>query len=566
MIFGEIIYGKLREQPTSLFVPFQPLCGGRNTRFCEFDRRTMTYVQGGVFPFGMRLATCIVHIIGTFLVVRVAIMWDRSPKRAMCLLAACLFASHPVHVENLAYIVGFADSLSTVFLALALCTYKHISWSMCMCLLSCLSKESGFVSFPLVFLARFLTGHSLIPSFIATVAAPIVRYLYVGGSPVNFAYADVPYIYEPSAFVRGLSYLHVHSIYARLLVLPWNMSWDYSFDAVPVVNCISDFRLLGALSTYLAVSALGWYATASTGSMIGFAVFTCSFVPASSLFLAVGTVVGERLLYPVSFGLAVLLAQVEAPSRKFLLLLTALLPVYLVLFHGRVGVWSSKFLLYQTDALAWPRSCKTLHQYGAVLVNHPTLRDDQVVLEILNKSLSVFDDNALTDYLISQIFLESGRVADAVAVHEKIANGHGIGFTDFSRFMFLVDAGYALIANGNLSMYPVSIIEEGLEIYPYVPHAHNAAGIACMHSGRMEQAFLHLAKANEYSSHRNPVVWNNLAVWYFGVGSDGAAKECLDQAVRVGGGHHVGIMENLGRVKEGKFENLTLELFYERMT
>ena len=376
----------------------------------------------------------------------------------------------------------------------------------------------------------------------ATIFFPIARYVYVGGSPVNFAYADVPYIYETDWKIRGLSYLHVHSVYARLLLLPWNQSWDYSFDAVPLVQEIGDLRMLGSISAYLAVAALGSRLCTPT-RIVPFAFFVSSFIPSSSLFIAVGTVVGERLLYPVSFGLALMVAT----TRKFPTLLLLLLPLYMWLFVGRISVWSSKLSLYETDATAWPRSCKTLHQYGAVLLNTKP-RDLGVqtkVLSVLNESLTVFNDNALTDYLISQVYLEQGQISLAISVHEKIANGHGIGFTDFSRFMFLVDAGWALIANGNLSMYPIKIIEEGLEIFPYVAHAQNAVAIAYMSQGKMEEALAHLKFANEISHFENPIIWNNLGLWYERMGNSEAANECFEKS---------------------KDEKRELQLFYDRLT
>ena len=224
-------------------------------------------------------------------------------------------------------------------------------------------------------------------------------------------------------------------------------------------------------------------------------------------------------------------------------------------------MWSNKLLLYKTDALAWPRSCKTLHQYGAVLGG------GNVALSVLERSLKIFDDNALTDYLISQIWIEKGELGKALDVQYKIANGHGIGFTDFSRFMFLVDHGYVLIALGKISEYPVNLIEEGLEIYGWVPHARNAAAVGYMHLDRYEEAIRHLKKAVEMARY-NPILWSNLGVAYWLVGERELAAGCLQNTIEMVSQEEVPeyVRENVKILNGETKGTMRIEVFYERMS
>jgi len=481
------------------------------------------------------------------------------------------------------YCVGFADTLSTIFTAFAFLSASNGSSRIIpaiFCVLSSLSKESGFVSFAIVLLVRLLNNPRRFTSFrselLLCILAPLVRYWYVGGSPVNFAYADVPYIYEPESYVRGFSYLHVHSIYGRLLVLPWNMSWDYSFDAVPLVRTFFDLRMLGSVATYLAVAGLGYMSLRKRFlGILAFSLFVLPFIPVSSLFLAVGTVVGERLLYPVSFGLATVLA-LQASScegqKNLLRVCVCLCGAYVWLSWVRVNVWSSKLSLYSTDAKAWPRSCKTLHQYGAVLMNTGPGGLD-AALPVLLESLRIFDDNALTDYLISQIYIEKGDFDSAIGVHNKIAAGHGIGFTDFSRFMFLVDAGYVLVADGRYGYeYPANLIEEGLEIYPYVSHARNAVAVAYMRQAQYGKAIEHLETAvmlEQTPSQRREKIWLNLVVAYALNGDEEKSMDALSHAIEIGkvirGSISPVVVENINWMN-GESKSPSFSLFYTRMT
>lgn len=543
--------------------------------------RILADVVGHVSPLYSRFLSCVGHTVACLVLLRIArhSLFSRVPT-VWRFVVCMLFAAHPVHVENIVYCVGFADSLSTIFLGLAFLGAVSSTNRLavcCLCTLSALSKESGFVSYLLVFSVDFLRfpkfPRRYLPQLLVAVAAPLLRFWYVGGSPVNFAYVDVPYIYERSAFVRGLSYLHAHSVYARLSVFPWNMSWDYSFDAVPLVRSVLDLRMLGSVATYSGVSAIFWSAFKNFDLLhvLTVGMFILPFVPASSLFIAVGTVVGERLLYPVTFGLALLLIVSEF-SKIIKVGFYIILPVYCVLAYQRVSVWSSKFSLYSTDAVAWPRSCKTLHQYGAMLLNS----DKESALAVLERSLEIFDDNALTDYLISQIFIEKKDFIAAIGVHNKIANGHGIGFTDFSRFMFLVDAGYVLIASGDISQYPVNLIEEGLEIYGWVLHARNALGVAYLHLSRLEEAIDHLEFASHIcvvdrrlSSTNCEIVYSNLAVAYAVHGDRATAGNALQEALALaeaGNRSAQEVTQHNYKWFLGETEYPRTEIFYERFT
>ena len=73
----------------------------------------------------------------------------------------------------------------------------------------------------------------------------------------HFSFVDNPLAFLPTAQARLLSALHVHVIYARLLLWPASLSADYSFDCVPAVHALLDRRNLSAAALYI---ALAWAA------------------------------------------------------------------------------------------------------------------------------------------------------------------------------------------------------------------------------------------------------------------------------------------------------------------
>lgn len=69
----------------------------------------------------------LLHCLATGLVVKIA----RHLLQSKCgtIVAGTLFASHPIHTESVASIVGRADMAACIFYLLAFLTYcKHVVW------------------------------------------------------------------------------------------------------------------------------------------------------------------------------------------------------------------------------------------------------------------------------------------------------------------------------------------------------------------------------------------------------------------------------------------------------
>eukprot|EP00397_Hematodinium_sp_SG-2012_P013255 GEMP01013451.1.p1 GENE.GEMP01013451.1~~GEMP01013451.1.p1 ORF type:complete len:620 (+),score=101.19 GEMP01013451.1:183-2042(+) len=283
----------------------------------------------------MRLGNCLVHTINSLLVYSLA---DYH------LLASLAFAWHPVHVENIVYLVGRADSLATTFWLLAFTCIAvrsptqitrnniaqrtpHISlwhrnfsfaWVALCTIAAGLSKEIGF-TLPIIFAFRYLWtdnyGRATCYMVYFTLVA-MIRSWFVGGSDVGFSYIDTPIRYQDSIVDRTLSYLMLHSTYAQLLVAPFHQSWDYSFDSLPIVRTFADLRLLGVVTAYLSIIMLfslgsGVSRSGKRPSVLLWAAswVVVPFLPMSNLVFLVGTTVGERLLYPLSVGWTLIVAR-----------------------------------------------------------------------------------------------------------------------------------------------------------------------------------------------------------------------------------------------------------------
>ncbi|KAF4750706.1 hypothetical protein FOZ63_012475 [Perkinsus olseni] len=154
----------------------------------------------------------------------------------------------------------------------------------------------------------------------------------------------------------------------------------------------------------------------------------------------------------------------------------------------------------------WPGSAKTLHQFATTLHRADRLEEAR---ELYLASLAIFDDNALTDYCVAQIDIETNRFDEAHERFVKILNGNGIGFGGFNRFLIMVDFGFTLTA---LKRYDeaIPVLKEGLSLNEDVPHALNALGISYLHMGEAQRSVEAFQRGIHYDP-ENPWLWSNLA-------------------------------------------------------
>jgi tetratricopeptide (TPR) repeat protein len=169
-----------------------------------------------------------------------------------------------------------------------------------------------------------------------------------------------PFIFT-EGLSRVLSLMYLHSRYLQLLLFPVEMCAEYSFDCIPAVRTITDPRNASSAAAYLGMLALGLgsiyravYLFApsppgggkaekegggrkgkegggrkggsssdfessefrSAGDLVSVAWMLLPFLPASGVFVTVGTLLAERLLYIPSVGFCLLVGRALALLLK----------------------------------------------------------------------------------------------------------------------------------------------------------------------------------------------------------------------------------------------------------
>jgi len=368
------------------------------------------------------------------------------------------------------------------------------------------------------------------------------------------------------------------------MVFPWALSWDYSYDALPLLReTWWDARFLAVLTAYLGVAAVASWGAAkrSRGVLFGLGNVIIPFIPASNLFFLVGVTVGERLLYPCNVGAAMVVAAVGGracrdPARAkgreprcrgrrwaFALGLTWLC-AFAVLCGLRVYQWSDRETLFGPDAASYPRSMKNRHQFATVL--HRLGRFDEALVHFY-AALDLYKDNALTEYCIAQILIETGRASQALKHFESIFSGHALGFGAFNLYALYVDYGFTLMMLGRFDE-AVGQLGHGLSLNEDVPHGLNALGYSLMQLKRPQEARSAFQRGLHYDE-ENPYLLNNLGVALLLTGELQSGVDLVARALEAEPSvpafvHNARVVRALAGTGQWPAEQLTLELFFNR--
>uniref|UniRef100_A0A3Q1IZB9 dolichyl-phosphate-mannose--protein mannosyltransferase n=1 Tax=Anabas testudineus TaxID=64144 RepID=A0A3Q1IZB9_ANATE len=240
----------------------------------------LNYTLHGLRPWGYHLLNVVLHGLVTALFT--AFSRPLLGGGLWSLLAGLLFASHPVHTEAVAGVVGRADVGAALFFLLSLqCYARHCGllarcWGWMLGSLWCaaasmLWKEQGVTVlavsavYDLFVFQRLRFRQFLSPLFqkkninvllslgvLASWGMILLsaRLYWMGNKPPNFSNSDNPAADSPHFLTRMLTFLHLPAANAWLLLCPDKLSFDWSMDAVPLVRSLADWRNLLTIAFY----------------------------------------------------------------------------------------------------------------------------------------------------------------------------------------------------------------------------------------------------------------------------------------------------------------------------
>ncbi|HTA26504.1 MAG TPA: tetratricopeptide repeat protein, partial [Bacteroidia bacterium] len=307
----------------------------------------------------------------------------------IALLAAVLFAIHPLHTEVVANIKSFDEILSLFFIILTFIfslkyitgnAKKYLYFAMGSFFLSLLSKEYAIT---LIFLLPMLfylypmenkksTISYSLPYFATAFVYIVLRFASVG---IPHSNAGVHYInnqlrmdpyYLATPIQKFATEWYALGKYIFQLFVPYPLACDYSYNQIPYHN-FSDITVWLSLFAIIGIAYWGFKLLMKKDVMaLPVFFFLFMLIPISNFFINVGASYGERFDYHASLGFVVVISwlafrltrKVPFATRKAAIMGVAV--VLMLVCAGetisRNADWKNDYTLFMHDVKVVPNS------------------------------------------------------------------------------------------------------------------------------------------------------------------------------------------------------------------
>lgn len=310
-------------------------------------------------------------------------LFERAPDVAF--LTAILFAIHPIHTEVVANLKSRDEILSLLFLVLA-CGLavryyeRRQPWTLLAGLacfsLALLSKEYAvlLVMFVpvLVFLRRgrgpWRSFASVVPFLPVLAAYAVLRVAFVGAQRIeNPDVLNNPFLHaSPSQALATKIVILLR--YLKLLVFPFPLSCDYSYQQIPYAS-LTDPLVWVSVLVHAGLAGAGiWLLRRRHPVAFAILAYVAPLAIVSNLLVEIGATMGERLVYHASLGFVMAGAWSLRAGVARLIVSPSLARAVLVLLAGglvaasaavtipRNAVWRDDFTLFSHDVEVVPKS------------------------------------------------------------------------------------------------------------------------------------------------------------------------------------------------------------------
>lgn len=376
-------------------------------------------------------------------------------------LMSLLFLVHPIHTEVVSSVKSMDELLAGGFGFLAWMYFlknndKEGNSTLSLMIgsvfyfLALLSKESAIAFLVIIPLSMIMIRNTeiksamllFIPLGVVTLIFLLIRQSVMGTATNANGLAILENVLNASASIwqttATKSVILFH--YIRLLFVPWPLTWDYSYNQIPLVNWTSAsawFGLLiyGALFVY---AVLFFRKQPVISFLILFFFITSS--PTNNLFFINGATIGERFLFVPSFAMTTGIVMLAGNLLKIQLkdfsgdkkpvfagLLVLVLIVFTVLSYNRSSEWKSNMVLFEKGVERSPNSSRAQYSLATEYLNLSGTTTDageknnylQKSLLHFNKSIEILPENKLSHYNSGLCHVQLGDTASAIIRYKK---------------------------------------------------------------------------------------------------------------------------------------------------
>jgi len=320
--------------------------------------------------------------------------------------------------------------------------------------------------------------------------------------------------------------------YIYLLLIPYPLSYDYSYNQIPIVS-FGNIEAIGSILLYLGLSAYAIWSVKNRFSptrmegvnqpVYGFAIlfYLIMMFLTSNLVIKIGSSFGERFLYAPSLGFCMVMPFFIAKifrlnpedmkwqkKNSYFSVLGVILLIYTCILIPRNRAWANNFTLFSADANTAPNSARAhdalAREYRTQAENavDPALKQQDYALSLneFRKAISIYKD-ADVYYNMGVSFYEAGMEDSALSVYQKaIAENpnYTLAFNNLGVIMF------------NKKQYDQAInyFEKAYMADTNNPQALMNIGAAYQNEGNNERAMLYYNKVLKKDPNNSGVLSN----------------------------------------------------------
>ena len=403
------------------------------------------------------------HFINVLLYVFTAIVFFNLIRKLLpnynlfyIFIITMLFVIHPIHSEVVANIKSQDELLSTLFCLLALSLALNVfdneekkSTTLILALVCYLialfSKESA-VAFVIIFPLTFFllkgsdfkkTFFKSLPFFGAALLFVFIRHEILKNLFQGYETTVIENVLY-GAHGMGEQIATRLSILLKFLssvILPISLSWDYSYNQIPIIGFNSLVPWVSILLyVFIGVIILMMWKKRPEVAF-GFSFFLLLITPTANIFFLNGTTFADRFLFLPSVGFIIAivaiilfmtktdLKNISKPLQKRINIIS--LAVFLI-FSGltisRCGEWKNNLTLFESAVINTPNSSRVNAGLATEYMNKAEKETDaQQRTQLVNssilyfsKSLSIYPDNSNASFKLGLIYAIIGDTIKSI--------------------------------------------------------------------------------------------------------------------------------------------------------
>lgn len=466
----------------------------------------------GQNPFGYHLTNIVFHSLSTLCVYWLALILFQ--RRGLAFLGALCFAWHPVHCEDVAWINGRNNVLSSFFYLLSFALYlkftkKEKQWlayyglSLFAFLLSMFSKEYA-LTFPFIIACyEYCLGQGHPKQRILNIGYRIAPYIaiifsYLAVRSMVLPAYGVKFMHWETFWMRVLTVPKTLAIYFRLLVIPANLTAHYE---TTLVSSILDPELWLPVGIVLCLGCLLYYTYhCSKASFLMLAWVVLTLIPVLNLIPLsdIGAFVSERYLYLPSAGFCIIAGRLPAQpwsawrvrTQKLVLAFSVLCGCLLLQWYAfgtlnRNLAWRSEVVLWRDAIEQNPKSYRPYFNLAVAYRNDGKYKDSLKMFEKAYWMVPEPEERGMILGNVAYVFYQAGAYDMAETnLKEAIAlSPDNAAIYNLLGNVYFMEHDFA----GALEQY-----KKGLQFDPYTKDPLINIGMAYFKMGNIDGAITHL--------------------------------------------------------------------------